>query len=60
MEFNSVKKAFKLACENCNMPVKKTPATVHQVFAHAGEVIIHSPAPLSILVEVAAESQHKK
>lgn len=38
----------------------KIPATVHKVLAHAGEIIMHSPAPLGILAEEAAESQHKQ
>lgn len=38
----------------------KIPATVHKVLAHAGEIIMHSPAPLGTLAEEAAESQHKK
>lgn len=38
----------------------KIPATVHKVLAHAGEIIIHSPAPLGILAEEAAECQHKQ
>lgn len=37
----------------------KIPATIHKVLAHAGEIIIHSPAPLGSLAEEAAESQHK-
>lgn len=38
----------------------KIPATVHKILAHAGEIIMHSPAPLGILAEEAAESQHKQ
>lgn len=37
----------------------KIPATVHKVLAHAGSIIIHSPAPLGMLAEEAAECQHK-
>ncbi|XP_062543340.1 uncharacterized protein LOC134210917 [Armigeres subalbatus] len=37
----------------------KIPATVHKVLAHAGDIIIHSPAPLGMLAEEAAECQHK-
>ena len=33
---------------------------MHKILAHAGEIIIHSPAPLGSLAEEAAESQHKK
>ena len=33
----------------------KIPATVHKVLAHAGEIIIHLPAPLGVLAEEAAE-----
>lgn len=38
----------------------KIPATVHKVLAHAGEIIIHSSAPLDSLAEEAVESQHKQ
>lgn len=38
----------------------KIPSSVHKVLAHAGEIIIHSPAPLGVLAEEAAECQHKK
>lgn len=32
---------------------------MHKVLAHAGDIIIHSPAPLGMLAEEAAECQHK-
>ena len=38
----------------------KIPATIHKVLAHAGQIIMHSPAPLGTLAEEAAESQHKQ
>lgn len=37
----------------------KIPATLHKVLAHAGDIILHSPAPLGVLAEEAAECQHK-
>lgn len=38
----------------------KIPATLHKILAHAGEIILHSPAPLGTLAEEAAECQHKQ
>ena len=37
----------------------KIPATVHKVLAHAGEIIIHSPAPLGISEHITRESDRE-
>ncbi|GAB0087959.1 uncharacterized protein DMENIID0001_023290 [Sergentomyia squamirostris] len=37
----------------------KIPSSVHKVLAHAGAIILHSPAPLGVLGEEGAESRNK-